>query len=75
MKEAEKIVRKYCEVYMDCDGDKPYYIRFCPLETDFFRHGVSLGTRFENREDAEEFAIKVDEYINEFINIEIENVK
>lgn len=51
-------------VYCDFKDGKPlYYVRYAPLETKHFPHGLSLAAHFERREDAEAFAELVRGYV------------
>ncbi|AXQ69642.1 hypothetical protein HOU03_gp060 [Caulobacter phage CcrSC] len=58
----------WTQVYGDADADGPFfYVRLVPLETERFRHGIGLSSRFTDKKAAEAFADLVDEYMDEAV--------
>ena len=59
---------KHTSVYLHIqDAEPAYYVRFHPVETSQFPHGISLATTFDNKKEAESFASNVDDYIDSFV--------
>lgn len=55
---------KYTAIYTD---GNMWYIRFCPLETTRFPHGLALTFQTDDREDIVMTAHSVEKYLDEWL--------
>lgn len=60
--------RNFAIVYMAFEEGKPYwYIRIGGLETNRFPHGLGVASKFLVKENAEEFADEVEDYMKQVV--------
>ena len=60
---------KYTTIYGDFkDGKLVYCVRITPLETPKFPHGIGVRGEFDTKEEARDFGVLIDEYIDAFVS-------
>ena len=57
---------KHTRVY---SSGSEYYVRFGLMETNQFPHGLALATSCKTKEESARFSSLVDDYIDEFIEL------
>jgi hypothetical protein len=57
-------IRDSLQLYFDSDGCTTGYLRFCPLSTQIFPHGLSIGVR-TSADDIERSKDKVTDFLVE----------
>lgn len=60
---------KFTYIYQDTTAGT-FYVRFIPMETKRFPHGLGLSDHFTQREKAEEFQQEIEKYITIWLEME-----